>query len=132
MSGLTSSWHDLVLHLIARHLGPTVTHAMAKFMLLQWHAEGQPPYVTFSPPTGHGDAVISRLPEWLRVHFAEASPVDEMVRRCGLPERSLKRRFARATGYSPITYVKFLRIEEAKHQLERSDIPADEISWQVG
>lgn len=33
---------------------------------------------------------------------------------------------------SPIAYVQRLRIEEAKHRLERTDVPVDEISWQVG
>ena len=46
--------------------------------------------------------------------------------------RSFKRRFKRATGYSPIAYVQHLRIEEAKRRLERTDEPVDEISWAVG
>jgi transcriptional regulator GlxA family with amidase domain len=61
-----------------------------------------------------------------------ASPVEEMVRRSGLAERSFKRRFKKATGYSPIAYVQQVRIEEAKRRLERTGKPIDEISWIVG
>jgi transcriptional regulator GlxA family with amidase domain len=132
MSGASASWHDLVLYLVARHVGPTAAQAIAKFMLLQWHEDGQAPYVVFEKPIDHGDAVVLIAQEWLNDHFTVASPVDEMVRRSGLAERSFKRRFKKATGYSPITYVQHLRIEEAKRRLERTDAPVDEISWHVG
>jgi transcriptional regulator GlxA family with amidase domain len=61
-----------------------------------------------------------------------ASPVEETVRRSGLAERTFKRRFSVATGFAPIEYVQRLRIEDAKRRLERTDAPADEISWKVG
>jgi transcriptional regulator GlxA family with amidase domain len=55
-----------------------------------------------------------------------------MVRRTGLTERTFKRRFASATGSSPIAYVQRLRVEDAKRRLERTEASVDEISWQVG
>ena len=132
MSGASASWHDLVLYLIARHVGPPAAQAIAKFMLLQWHLDGQAPYVVFETPTDHGDAAVLGVQRWLDDHFTVATPVDEMVKRSSLAERSFKRRFTKATGYSPITYVQHLRVEEAKRRLERTDAPIDEISWNVG
>jgi transcriptional regulator GlxA family with amidase domain len=132
MSGASASWHDLVLYLVARHVGPTAAQAIAKFMLLQWHVDGQAPYIVFETPTDHGDAAVLDAQEWLGDHFTVAAPVDEMVRRSGLAERTFKRRFKKATGYSPITYVQHLRVEEAKRRLERTDTPIDEITWNVG
>jgi len=132
MSGASASWHDLVLYLIARQVGPAAAQAIAKFMLLQWHVDGQAPYVVFETPTDHGDGAVLNVQEWLGDHFTVAAPVDEMVRRSGLAERSFKRRFKKATDYSPIAYVQHLRVEEAKRRLERTDAPIDEISWNVG
>lgn len=132
MSGASASWHDLVLYLIARHVGPAAAQAIAKFMLLQWHADGQGPYVVFEAPTDHGDAAVLDAQKWLDGHFSVAAPVEEVVRRSGLPERSFKRRFTKATGYAPIAYVQHLRVEEAKRRLERTETPIDEISWNVG
>jgi transcriptional regulator GlxA family with amidase domain len=132
MSGASASWHDLVLYLIARHAGPTVAQAIAKFMLLQWHTDGQGPYVMFRAPVDHGDALVLAAQEWLSRHFAVAAPVEQMVKRSGLAERSFKRRFTKATGYSSIAYVQRLRVEEAKRQLERTEAPIEEISWNVG
>ena len=51
MAGASASWHDLVLYLVARHVGPTAAQAVAKFLLLQWHTDGQAPYVPFDAPT---------------------------------------------------------------------------------
>ena len=70
--------------------------------------------------------------EWLRTAYAVAAPVTELVERSGLPERTFKRRFARATGYSPIAYVQHVRVEEAKRRLERTSEPVDAISYAVG
>jgi transcriptional regulator GlxA family with amidase domain len=132
MSGASASWHDLVLYIVARHVGPAAAQAIAKFMLLQWHVDGQAPYVVFEAPTDHGDAAVLDAQRWLSEYFSVATPVEEMVRRSGLAQRSFKRRFSKATGYSPIVYVQNVRIEEAKRRLERTDEPIDEISWAVG
>jgi transcriptional regulator GlxA family with amidase domain len=132
MSGASASWHDLVLYLVARHVGPTVAQALAKFLLLQWHTDGQGPYVPFDPPLDHGDAIVAEAQEWVRTHCAVAAPVAALVERSGLPERTFKRRFTAATGYSPIAYVQHVRVEEAKRRLERTSEPVDSISYAVG
>ena len=132
MSGASASWHDLVLYLVARHVGPTAAQAIAKYLLLQWHTEGQAPYVPFHAVLDHGDAIVVAAQEWLGAHYAVAAPVAELVERSGLPERTFKRRFTAATGHSPIAYVQRVRVEEAKRRLERTAEPVDAISYAVG
>jgi transcriptional regulator GlxA family with amidase domain len=132
MSGASASWHDLVLYLVARHVGPTAAQALAKFLLLQWHTDGQGPYVPFDPPLDHGDATVLEAQEWLRASYAVATPVTTLVERSGLPARTFQRRFTKATGYAPIAYVQRIRIEEAKRLLERTSRPVDDIGFAVG
>lgn len=132
MSGASASWHDLVLYLIARQVGPTAAQAISRFLLLQWHRDGQAPYVPFAPPMDHGDTIVRQMQEWLTKHYSVANPVEELVRRSGLPERTFKRRFTQATGRAPISYVQQLRVEEAKRRLERTTAPIDQISFDVG
>jgi hypothetical protein len=36
-SGASTSWHDLVLYLIARHVGSTAAQQVARALALQWH-----------------------------------------------------------------------------------------------
>jgi transcriptional regulator GlxA family with amidase domain len=132
MSGASTSWHDLVLYLVAQHVGPTAAQSVAKFFAFQGHADGLSPYVVFEPTTDHGDATIRSTQEWLRGHFSIANPIEQAVRQSGIPERSFKRRFKNATGLAPIDYVQRLRVEEAKRRLERTAAPIDEIGWNVG
>jgi transcriptional regulator GlxA family with amidase domain len=131
-SGASMTWHDLVLYLIARHVGATAAQTIARYFALQWHHDGLAPYMVFRGRADHGDAAVADAQSWLAGHFSVASPVDEMVRRSGLAERTFKRRFTEATGFPPIDYVQRLRIEDAKRRLERTEASADEISWQVG
>lgn len=131
-SGASMSWHDLVLYLIARHAGSTAAQAVARFFALQWHHEGLTPYIVFRGRTDHGDAAVTQAQAWLAGHFGVANPVEEMVRRSGMAERTFKRRFTAATGLSPLEYAQRLRVEDAKRRLERTEAPVDEISWKVG
>ena len=101
-------------------------------LALQWHQEGLAPYIIFEGRTDHGDAEIQSAQQWLREHFSVANPVDEMIKRSTLAERTFKRRFVNATGLAPIAYVQRLRVEDAKRRLERTDASVDEISWRVG
>jgi len=131
-SGASVAWHDLALHLVARFAGSAAAQDVARAFALQWHHEGFSPYVVFNGKSDHGDAEIANAQKWLSQHFSVANPVEQMLKRSKLAERTFKRRFVSATGLAPIAYVQRLRIEDAKERLERSDAPVDEISWRVG
>jgi transcriptional regulator GlxA family with amidase domain len=131
-SGASMSWHDLVLYLIARHVGPTAAQTVARFFALQWHRDGLGPYMVFEGRRDHGDAAVLAAQDWLAKHFSVASPVEEVVRRSGIAERMLKRRFTEATGLAPLPYVQQLRVADAKRRLERTREAVDEIGWRVG
>jgi transcriptional regulator GlxA family with amidase domain len=131
-SGASTTWHDLVLYLIARFAGSTTAQEVARLFALQWHQDGLTPYIIFEGRVDHGDGEIQSAQRWLTDHFSVAKPVEEMIKRSKLAERTFKRRFAAATGLTPIAYVQRLRIEDAKRRLERTDASVDEISWRVG
>jgi len=131
-SGASTSWHDLVLYLIAQRVGAAAALAIARYHALEWHREGLAPYFVFMPMRNHGDGTILGCQDWLADNYSVASPVDEMTKRSGLTPRTFMRRFAKATGFTPIAYVQTLRVEESKRQLERTDTAIDKISWQVG
>ena len=131
-AGGTTSWHDLALHIIARHVSPGEAMQIAKVYLLKWHDEGELPYTPLVRPLPHGDSIARRCENWLKEHFANIDAIGEVVELAGIPERTLKRRFKAATGVSLIEYLQNLRIEEGKRLLETGDLPIDEISEVVG
>ena len=131
-AGGTTSWHDLALHIIARHASPGEALRVAKVYLLKWHTEGELPYASLVRPLPHGDAVVRRCEDWLHQHFRDIEAIAQVTQLSGIPERSLKRRFKAAAGSPLIDYLQNLRVEEAKRLLEGSELPVDEISAAVG
>jgi transcriptional regulator GlxA family with amidase domain len=131
-AGGTSSWHDLAIHIISRHVSPGEALRIAQVYLMKWHAEGQLPYATLVRRVPHADSVVRRAEEWLAEHFREPDPVAGAVAACGIPERSLKRRFRAATGTTLITYAQNLRVEAAKRRLEEGAVPIDDLAADVG
>lgn len=131
-SGGSASWTDLVLYLIARFHGREQAVRTAKVFVLGDRSDGQLPFSAMMRPRRHGDGVIDGCQAWIAEHYAVPSPVNAMIQRSGLAGRTFKRRFRAATGYSPIEYVQTLRMEEAKHLLETTSMPTDEIGVAVG
>ena len=68
-AGGTTSWHDLALHIISRHVSPGEAMRIAKVYLLKWHDEGQLPYEPLVRQQTHTDAVVHGCEKWLREHF---------------------------------------------------------------
>lgn len=131
-SGGSASWTDLSLYLISRFCGEAEARRIAKLFLFGDRSEGQLPFAAMVRPKQHGDASIGDCQAWISENYAVANPVAEMTMRSGLADRTFKRRFLSATGYTPIDYVQTLRVEEAKQMLESADQPIDEIAQTVG
>jgi transcriptional regulator GlxA family with amidase domain len=131
-SGASTTWHDMILHLVARFAGATAAQEIARAFALKWHEDGLTPYIVFEGKRDHGDAEIAAAQDWLGSHFAVANPVEKMISRSRLAERTFKRRFLQATGLTPIAYVQRLGVEDAKRRLERTDDSVEKISFRVG
>lgn len=131
-SGGSASWTDLVLYLIARFCGREQAIRIAKVFVIGDRSDGQLPFSAMMRPRRRGDGVIDECQAWIAAHYAVPSPVTAMVERSGLASRTFKRRFRAVTGYTPIEYVQTLRVEEAKHLLETTSMPTDEIGVTVG
>jgi transcriptional regulator GlxA family with amidase domain len=132
MAGGGTSWQDLALFLIARFVGAEEAMHVARMHLLDWHHVGQQPFAVLTRSRQSNDAVIAKCQEWIAQHYELDSPVTAMATLSGLSERSFKRRFASATGMTPLEYVQALRLEESKHMLETSELPVEVIANEVG
>ncbi|MCC5968879.1 MAG: helix-turn-helix domain-containing protein [Pararhodobacter sp.] len=132
MSGAASSWQDLILYVIARHVSPRAAQSVGKFLLFQWNTPSQVPFMPFTPQTDHGDGAIRAVQDYLRGDARLDHSIDDLAEKAGLPRATFNRRFARATGHAPIAYLQRLRVEKAKALLEETGQAIEEIGWQVG
>jgi transcriptional regulator GlxA family with amidase domain len=132
MAGGGSSWQDMTLYLIARLLGLEEAMRTARVFLIDWHHIGQQPFAVLSCVRQVEDLTIARCQEWVAQHYHHEAPVSAMANLSGLAERSFKRRFRNATGMPPMEYVQTVRLEEAKHMLETTDLPIEAVAQEVG
>lgn len=131
-TGGASSWQDLALYLIGRFCGAVEAARVARLFVIGDRSEGQLPFSSMATPRNHQDLAIADVQAWLADNYALPNPVALMAKRSGLHDRTFKRRFHQATGYTPIEYVHALRVEEAKHMLETSDLAVEAIAAEVG
>ena len=132
LAGGGTSWHDLALYLIARFVDTQEAMRVARLHLLNWHEIGQQPFAALTVSRETDDALMARCQAWAAQHYDQDSPVTAMAAFSGLSERSFKRRFARATGMSPLEYVQTLRLEESKQMLETTELSVEAVAGQVG
>lgn len=132
MAGGGTTWLDLTLYLIARLASVDVAMQVARINLIDWHHIGQQPFSRLARASQQDDAIIARCQAWAAQHYATPAPVAAMIELSGLAERSFKRRFAQATGMSPLEYVHTVRLEEAKQMLEAGNQPIEAIANEVG
>jgi transcriptional regulator GlxA family with amidase domain len=132
MAGGGTTWLDLALYLIARLVDLDTAMQTARVNLIDWHSSGQQPFARLARTRQESDAVIGKAQEWIAKHYEATAPVASMVRICGLPERTFKRRFQAATGSAPLAYVHMLRLEAAKERLETGDDSIERIARDIG
>lgn len=132
MAGGGTTWMDLALFLIARFIGIEDAMRVARVNLIDWHDMGQQPFAALTLARQVEDAVIAKCQAWAAENYDHESPVTRMVERSGLTDRTFKRRFAKATGLSPMEYIHTLRLEEAKQMLEGGDLAIEAVADEVG
>jgi transcriptional regulator GlxA family with amidase domain len=132
MAGSGIAWHMLVLALIARFSSPEDAMHVARMNLLDMNETSPLAYASLTRGGRADDELIARCQLWAASNYRLEAPVTQMVALSGLPERTFKRRFQRATGMSALEYIHTLRLEEAKQMLEASELPVEAIALECG
>jgi transcriptional regulator GlxA family with amidase domain len=126
------SWVDLSLFLVERILGPAIRAETARFALDN-PAAGEARYFSgFAPPQAHGDRAVLKAQEWVHMRDGRGVSLAAVATAAGLERRTLLRRFASATGMTPIEYCRSVRIARARELLEGGETPQKEIAESLG
>ena len=131
-AGGVMAWVDLALKLVHRFAGPTVMLETARFFLVDPSGREQRFYSTFTPNLTHGDDLVLQLQHWLQQNYSVSQTIADLAEKIQLSERTLLRRFHKATGFKPTEYVQSLRVGKAREALEFSTDSVNEIAWKVG
>ena len=126
------SWVDLGLFLVDGILGPAMRAETARFVLSD-PAAGEARYFTgFAPAQTHADGAVLKAQEWVHMRDGRGVSLAAMASAAGLERRTLLRRFASATGMSPIEYCRAVRIARARELLEGGDTSQKQIAQSLG
>ncbi|MCG7624998.1 GlxA family transcriptional regulator [Epibacterium sp. Ofav1-8] len=131
-AGGLMSWTDLGLKLVDRFLGPLVMSKTARMMLVDPPGREQRYYSGFAPRLTHGDAPVLKVQHFLQRHEGKEARLATLAAEAGLEQRTLLRRFRKATGLTTTEYTQRLRVAKAQELLQFSRHPVERISWEVG
>jgi transcriptional regulator GlxA family with amidase domain len=126
------AWIDVGLFLVDRILGPAMRAATAQFVLSDPAASEARHFTGFAPPQTHRDKAVLRAQEWVHMRDGRGVSLAAMATAAGLERRTLLRRFATATGMTPIEYCRAVRIARARELLEGGDTSQKQIAQSLG
>lgn len=111
-AGGAMAWQDLALHLVARFMSPATASECAKLLVMDGTRHVQTPYFMFEATReeGHADPGIDSVRAWLRQNYRAPFELGALARMAGMGVRTFLRRFKRATGQTPLNYLKQLRV----------------------
>jgi len=131
-SGAATSFNDLVMYLIELYFGYEAASLSSKLLAIDVRRGSQLPYTIFSSQKGHGDRHILQIQHVIESDSQRNWTSQSLARRAGMSLRNFDRRFRKATGEAPSTYIQRLRVEKAKRLLETSNDTIEEIADKVG
>ena len=128
--GAAMAQMDLMLAIVSRFAGPSLTKACANYLLLD-ERHSQAPFMAIGYLASH-DPTIAKAEKWVRDNIARDFAMEELAEAVALAPRTFARRIAATCGVSPIQFVQRIRIERSRYLLETTRLSVEEIARQVG
>jgi transcriptional regulator GlxA family with amidase domain len=124
---------DLALALVEEDVGPEPAREVARQLVVFVQRPGG--QAQFSSHLRAAPAVrrpLRELQAWMVDQLADDLRVEALAARANMSPRNFARAFRRETGFTPAAYVEALRVEAARHRLERGAEPVETIAHAVG
>lgn len=121
---------DLMLALVARRLGPSVAHLVARYLVL----DARPSQARYMV-TEHlrvSDPALQAVERFIVQNVGRQLSLDELSRVAALSPRTLARRVHASLGMTPHEFVQRIRVSRAVHLLETTRGSVEDIAARVG
>jgi len=126
------AWVDVGLFLVERMLGSAVKMETARFVLSDASASQAYYFAGFAPKQAHGDRAVLQAQKWVHIRDGRDASLASMASAAGLERRTFLRRFATATGMTPIEYCRTVRFARARELLVSGNTPQKTIAQSLG
>lgn len=133
-SGASTACLHLALCLVERFGNVALAAAVAKNLLIDAGRTSQAPFktLTLQAHLKHNDAAVLRGQRWMEKSLAGPFQLSPLAGYLRMSERTVIRRFKKATGRTPGRYMQEMKIEFAKRLLESGQMSVDNICFRVG
>jgi len=131
-SGAVTSFLNLALRLVEMFAGERLAVTTAKALLIDTNRISQASYATLLDEHGHSDRLVARAQHRMEATLQQGFRLSELAAHLAVSERTLNRRFKRATGDTPLEYLQTLRVEVAKRVLESGRVSLEAVTQRVG
>jgi transcriptional regulator GlxA family with amidase domain len=124
---------DLCLHIVRSDHGARIANDVARRLVISPHrAGGQAQYIETPVPEPTTDGQIAAGMAWAVDNLDAPITLDELAAQSTLSRRSYLRRFAKATGTTPIKWLIAQRIQASLELLESSSLSIEQVATRVG
>ncbi len=130
--GSVNALADLVVQLIAESFGRSIAQSVESHFSPEIRQPCNTRMFDFEANSPHADEDILNAQHWLRSHYDQSISIPALAARLSMTVRTFNRRFKKACGYAPSTYLQNVRMENAKELLRSSNYSVAEIAHQVG
>lgn len=131
-SGGAYSSLNLNLYLIEKFVGRDMAVLSSKIFEIDINRHSQSPFIIFNGQKDHDDEAVVQAQEYIEIHFAEKTSVDELCDRFSVGRRTFERRFKKATSNTIVEYIQRVRVEAAKKMLESDRASINQVMYDVG
>jgi AraC-like DNA-binding protein len=130
--GLTQALIRLVRLLdepqLIKQIGPLIEQEIIVRLLSGEHGATLRHLITVGSPSQQ----IARVISWLKLHFTEDFPIDDLASQAHMSPSTFRQHFRAVAGMSPLQYLKQLRLQDARQLMLNEDIDAGSAAVRVG
>jgi transcriptional regulator GlxA family with amidase domain len=130
--GSVNSIADLMVHIVEEWFGSRIARAVENQFSPEIRSSFHAASYQNEADSSHYDEVVAQVQQWLQSHLSAPISMAQLAVRVQMSPRTLNRRFKRATGMTPLSYLQSLRIAGAKDLLRHSNLTVGDIAWQQG
>lgn len=131
-AGGVTAYIDLCLYAVRKFMSIEIAYVCANYLGVDAGRTSQQHYKNLSSIATYNDKDIEYLVQWLQKNYTSAISLKEMSKIISVSERTLIRKFSKATGELPNNYLQKLRVQKAKQLLIHTNDSFEYITSLVG
>ena len=131
-AGGGTAYIDLSIYIIKKFISVDIAYTCAKYLLIDTGRVSQEYYKNLSIASISNDEDINKLLKLMKQNIHVPFHIKEMSKYLSISEKTLSRKFKKATGESPKVYVQKMKIENAKDLLVSTTSSFEHITYLCG